>query len=596
MRQALRLQICAAICLLPAVPVAGRLVLLQVVRHAGLQSKVQSRTERAALEIIPRGRILDREGRILAQSLPAWSSTVDCDLLQDPESAARRLAGALGMPLAVVREKLASGRRSVWLKRKMSYEETARLRKLKLPAVAIVPDEQRAYPNGDLARPVLGAVRLDGGGASGLEFEFNRALSGRSRKVELTRDVAGEPIVLEDPAAAAAPAPSNLRLSLDRNIQFFADSAIREAVLEYRAKRGMVLIQDPSNGELLAMASFPADPMKNAAVQDVYEPGSTFKIVMAAAALESKAVAAEERIDCENGRWELTPSVAIKDHEPMGPSTLPEIVQHSSNIGSGKIGLRLGPKSFLRYCRLFGFGYKTGLPFPAESAGLLEIPGGDEGRTDPVRLANAAFGQGLAVTPLQLVGAYSAVANGGELLEPRLVLGLESEAPRPPLKLRRVFTPETAASLKAMLELVVQKGTGVTAQIPGYRVAGKTGTAQKLDPATGKYSPTDYISSFAGFAPVGAPKFTILVVVDSPQGKHYGSEVAGPVFAKLARQMLALRGIPPELPLPLAPARSRGRSVADAIPSGAATVPAKRKSPPASRPSLPRPSLLKSGG
>lgn len=546
MRLATRLNACAALCLLPVAAIVLRLAWLQIVLHKNLSSRLHVSTERQVVEIIPRGRILDRRGRVLAESLPAWSSFLDLKLLRESgegnPGTLRRIAAALELDADEVLRLTKSRSRTAWLKRKMGYEDLKRLKALDLRSVGIVADERRFHPNGDLARSLLGDVNAEGRGNAGLEYAFDRSLSARAVRIRLMRDGAGRAVWEETHDAFER--PPDLRLTIDRSIQYFAEKALEETVLKHQAKSGLVLIQDPASGALLAMAQYPPDAMRNAAVQSVYEPGSTFKIVTAAAAIESRTLARGARIDCENGRWNVTSKVRIKDHEKHGELTLPDIMRYSSNIGTAKLGLAMGAETFVRFCRLFGFGYKTGIPLPAESAGLLKAPR----EMGTVELANAAFGQGVAVTPLQLLGAFSAVANGGLLMEPRVVEVLGESDGRGPVVVRRVAKEETIEELRRMLELVVESGTGQSAAIPGYRAAGKTGTAQKIDPETGTYSPDDFISSFAGYVPARSPRLAILAVIDSPRVGHYGSEVAAPLFSRVARYALALEGVPPDDP------------------------------------------------
>ena len=542
----LRLGVGTLLCLLPVLPLASRLAWLQVVRHEQLESKARGETAGRDLVIVPRGRILDREGRVLAESLPAASSFLDLTNVDNPRQAVGKACRALGMAPAQVMAKLKPGRRFLWLKRKMTPEDVlglkARIRQDSLGFVGFVADQRRAYPNGDMLRGVLGDVNIDENGLSGIELAYDRELIGHSYSIRLMKDRRGDVIASEP--RREQPAPPDMRLSIDRTAQHFAESELRRAVIERKAKRGFVLVQDPRNGEILAMTSYPPEALKNPAVQEVYEPGSTFKLVAAAAALERRLYGPQDTIDCERGHWAITPSVTIKDHEPEGRLTLQQAVERSSNIGMAKVSLRLGAPAFHKMCRLFGFGYRTGIPLPGESSGILP----PLSEFSAVKLANAGFGQGIAVTPLQLSAAYSAIANSGTLLEPRLVLSIGDKAFPGPVRLRQVVAPQAAAELGRMLEGVVLRGTGQTARVPGYRVAGKTGTAQKADPATGRYSAADYVSSFVGYVPADAPRLTILVVVDSPRVGYYGSEVAGPVFSRLARELLAHYGIAPEAP------------------------------------------------
>ncbi|PCI37327.1 MAG: hypothetical protein COB53_06900 [Elusimicrobia bacterium] len=580
MRQSSRLHIILFLCLAALIPITSRLVYLQTVRSDAFIKRIAHSTERRALEIIPRGRILDRRGRILAQSVPAWSSFLDLKVLaREPrkrEETLDAIAKALSLNGRVLRKKLVTKRRTVWLKRKMTLVELEQLKKLKYPAVGIHPDERRYYPNENLARSVLGFVSSDGRGLAGLEYAFDRALSGKAIQVRQTRDGVGRRIA--DSNTASRRAPQDLVLSLDRTVQYFAEQALNEGIRKTRAQAGFAIVQDPQSGEILAMAERTADVRRIAAIQDVFEPGSTFKIVIAAAAIEAGHIAPNELINCENGRWEVTPGVRIKDHEKRGMLTLQQIIQYSSNIGTAKLGLKLGSEKFLEYCRRFGFGYKTGTPLAGESAGIVP-----KKKMRDVRLANAAFGQGIAVNALQLIGAYSAIANGGMLLEPRLVLRAHGRKQRGRVEIRRIARPDTVRKLTTFLERVVEAGTGATAAIPGYSTAGKTGTAEKIDPSTRKYSTTDYVASFAGFVPARNPRFTILVVIDTPRVGEYGSEVAAPIFAQIARQLLAHFAIAPDLPLPLRWDEEK-KKIKDA------------PKPPPSTIRLPRPSFLKSPG
>lgn len=537
-----RLILCGLGCLLPFAAVLARLTRLQVVEHERLRSLARVEFDRESIEISPRGRILDRSGRVLAQSLPSGSCFLDPSSMKDLAASSSKLAGALGLPLEEVLRKARFPGRFVWVKRKLALEELEAVRRLRLEGVGIVPDERRGYPNGDLARGLLGLVGGDGQGLSGLELAFERSLAGKARKIHLLRDGAGRSILLA--AGPEQPPPPDLFLTLDRNIQHYAEAALAEGVRRHGPQKAVLLVQEPRTGELLAVADYPPDPLKIRSLQETYEPGSTYKIVTLAGVLEERLAFIEDSLDGENGRWEVSPKVFIKDHEPIGRMSISEAMERSSNIGMAKLGLRLGADRLHRYGRMFGFGSRTGLPLPGESAGLLP----SRRKTSRVVLANQSFGQGLAATPIQLVGAYSAVANGGFLMEPRLVHSLGTRTFPPAATVRRVLSSETVRTLAHVLERVVAGGTGMNAAVPGYRAAGKTGTAQKFDPATGKYSSTQYLASFVGFIPSKEPAFTILVMValDNPKRQYYGSDVAAPIFARLARELLALRGIPPE--------------------------------------------------
>ncbi|MBI5210870.1 MAG: penicillin-binding protein 2 [Elusimicrobia bacterium] len=549
-----RLACAAMLSLAPIVPLTARLVFLQVLQHQDLQTRASDEYDRIAHDAPARADIVDRKGRLLAQSMPSWSCFADRSAVRSAHFLARRLAPLLGLAADGILKDLEARRRFIMLKSGMTYDEAEKVSQARLPGVGITAGHRRVYPNDVLARNVIGTISTDARGLSGVELAYERELTQEPDKRRIMRDGDGHAIYRSGKATSSKPEP--LKLTLDRNYQYFAEEALAEAVARHGLDGGIIAMQDPMTGEVLALASHPTDPLRNAAVQDSYEPGSTFKIITAAAAVGERVVGEEETFFCENGAWEVAPGVTIKDHEPASLLNLAGIIAHSSNIGTAKVAERVGAMRFYRYSQAFGFLNKTGIGLPGEAAGSLK-PLSDMTR---VSLITASYGYGVAVTPLQVLGAYSAIANGGILYEPSLVM-----KGREPVRVRRVASEETIAKLVGMLEGVVLRGTGQTAQIPGYRVAGKTGTARKLDPATKQYSSTSFVASFVGFAPVGRPRFTILVVLDNPKGGvYYGSQVAAPVFAKLARQVLTLEGVPPDPKAP-EPASSAAPSLAKAF-------------------------------
>ncbi|MFA6316672.1 MAG: penicillin-binding protein 2 [Elusimicrobiota bacterium] len=551
-----RLAWAAAMSLLPLLPLSVRLAYLQVARHQDLLTRVADEVDRVARDAPKRADILDRSGRVLAQSVPVWSCFIDKPLVKAPAALARRLGGPLGMSPDAVLRRLREPGRFVVLRDDLTFDEAERVSASRLAGVGITAGFQRAYPNDALGRSVIGTVSSDGRGLSGVELAFDSALVQEPERREVLRDGRGRQIFRS--GTAHDPKPEPLRLTIDRNFQFYAEEALSEAAARYALAGGLVLVQDPSNGRMLAMASYPSSPLRNAAVQDSYEPGSTFKLVTAAAAIGESAIREDETVFCENGSWELAPGVTIKDHEPSGELNLAGIIERSSNIGTAKVAERLGALRFYRWCQAFGFLNKTGIGLPGETAGALK----PLSAMTRVSLLAASYGYGIAVSPIQLIGAYSAIANGGILYEPSALL-----TDREPVRVRRVAPEDTVRRLTAILEGVVERGTGATAKIPGYRVAGKTGTARKLDPATKKYSTSRFVASFVGFVPADKPRFTILVVLDDPKGgAYYGSQVAAPVFAKLARSLLTLEGVPPDRPASIARAQgAKGPAVAKAF-------------------------------
>jgi cell division protein FtsI (penicillin-binding protein 3) len=530
-----RLALAASLSLLPIVPLTYRLAQLQVFEHKSLETKASGEFSRSSQEVVPRADILDRNGKILARSMPVWTVFIDKHMVPDVRVVAGRLAPLLKLSSAeIARRYRQGGARSVVLRRDLSFEESQALAQAKIDGVGVEAGEQRFYPNGDLARSLLGQISSDGRGASGVELALDSRLTGTAKRFKVIRDGSGKTIYKSVEHDEPAPAP--LALTIDRNVQFIAEEALTQAAQKFAATQGIAVIQDPSNGEILAMAVYPPNPLKNPIVQDSYEPGSTFKVITAAAALDEAVVTEDEQIFCENGAWEVSPGTVVHDHEPQGNLTLAGILEQSSNIGAAKVGLRLGAARFSRYARAFGFASKTGLALPGETAGELH----SLADTTKIGLATSSYGYGVAVSALQVIGAYSAVANGGILYEPRLLKDAK------PAKVRRVASAKTIERLSRMLEGVVEHGTGETARIPGYRIAGKTGTARRLDAATHKYSQTQYNASFAGFLPASKPRWTILVVMENPRGSYYGAQVSAPVFASIARQLLALQGLAPD--------------------------------------------------
>ena len=533
----LRLTVAASLTLSPLLPLGVRLAYLQVLRHDNLSTRASGEFARTAKEAAPRADMLDRQGRVLARSIPSWSCFVDKAMVKDPDAFGARLAPLLEVPAAEIARKTRAAHRFAWLKTKMSLEDFQKLSNARVEGLGLVPAQERVYPNGTLARGVLGLVGAEGKGLAGLELSQDKRLTGRARRLEVIRDGHGRTIYKS--VADAGDEPDPLTLTIDRTAQYLAEEALREGGEKGQFKEGIIAIQDPRNGEILAMAAWPPNPLRNPLVQDAFEPGSTFKVVTALAAVDDHIVRPDELFGGEGGKFQLTPGVTITDHEPEKDMTLTQIMERSSNIGIAKVVDRVGPARFYRQARAIGFGAKTGAPLPGESAGELK-PLSD---LTKVGLAVSSYGYGLTVSPLQMLGAYSAIANGGTLWEPKLIAD-----GKPPVKVRRIASERAVREISAMLEGVVERGTAGSARIPGYRAAGKTGTARKIDPATRKYSSTAYTASFAGYLPASSPRWTILVVLHEPKGAYYGGLVAAPLFSRLGSRLLTLEGVTPDHP------------------------------------------------
>lgn len=540
-----RIQICAVIAVLPAFLICARLFWLQTFRHENLSATASKEFNRTVSEIGPRGRVFGAGGDLLAESIVTWDAGLFKKDLDEPARAVAELTRALSLP-ASFREKFRKAKNFVPLKRGLDRQACESVKALKLKGVVLDPVQSRYYPSGDLARSIIGVTREDRG-LTGIELLYDKVLSGRVSRREVVRDASGRVIFQ---AKEEESRPRDLHLTIDKNIQFFAQEAVRRAVEKSRADLGMALVQDPRTGRILAMASWPLNLEKIEPVEWVYEPGSTFKSVTLSAALEKGIVSESSTFFCENGAWAFNSRITLHDHEPEQTLSLSGVIERSSNIGTAKIGLKLGVKDFYLYTKAFGFGAKSGLGFAGESAGILR----PLERFKQIDLAVGSYGHGIGATPLQVVNAYSAIANGGRLYEPHLVEKItefegEEVFRSEPAVIRQVISPGISGRVKAILRAVVEKGTGKNAAVPGYSIAGKTGTSKKIDPRTGKYLTGKNVASFAGFFPVPEPQYTILVVLDNPKGRTYGGETAAPAFREIAGKIINLRGLKPDMPL-----------------------------------------------
>ncbi len=576
---------------------AARLYDLQIIQYVRFLNRAQRQQQRTVEVVSKRGTIYDREARPLAMSLAVDSIYAVPAEMPNPEMVVGLLEPILGLPPGELHARFKGFHAFCWVKRKVTSEEAARVKELNLKGVYFQKEMKRFYPKGQLAAHILGGVGLDDGGLAGIEYSEERALQSRPAHFLVALDAHGQSY--RSTGWDGQPG-KDLVLTLDENIQYVTEKALAEAMARWHSASGTVIVQNPYTGEILALANQPAygpGDFSNAgapgrvdrAVSMVYEPGSTFKLVTLAATLEENLATPGEVIDCQEGSIVLAGHV-IHDHKPFGALTVEQVLAHSSDVGAIKLALRLGKERFYRYIRAFGFGAKTGIELPGEERGLLNPPE----RWSGISIGEMAIGQEVGVTPLQLVTSYSAIANGGILYQPRIVRDVFRGAvhdPIAPAAGRRVVSERTAALMKQMLAEVVHGGTGIPAQLAGYTVAGKTGTAQKIDPS-GSYSKSHYVSSFVGFAPVERPAVTILVVIDSPQGAIYGSEVAAPVFRAIAEQTLGYLNIPHDNPsgwlqvasrAPFGPSRQRREGPRGFLPtgseaSGAAPLPVRRVS------------------
>ena len=540
--------------------IQARLIELQVVRHPELAQRAQRQQQRT-LEVTPkRGVIYDRQGRELAVSIGVDSVFAVPGEVADPALAARRLGPALNLDETALEDRLRSARSFVWVKRKLDAAEAERVRALNLAGLHFQREHKRFYPKRELAAHVLGFVGLDENGLGGLEYSLDTLIRGRPRRLVITADGRRRWFQRSDQVEGEG---ASVVLTLDESIQYIAERQLAAAIQRTQAASGTIIVQDPRTGEILALANWPTFNPNNAAavaperrvnrgVTLAYEPGSTFKMVTVAAVLEEGLTRPTEVVDCQQGSIVLA-GHRIRDHKPFGLLSVREILYNSSDVGAIKLGLRLGDDKMYEHIRRWRFGQATGIELPAESPGLLR----PAGRWSRISIGAISMGQEVAITPLQLAAATSAIANGGLWRRPRLVReilrGQERETPTAP-PAERIIPVGVAEELRRMLAGVVTQGTGLEAQPDGYSAAGKTGTAEKID-STGRYSRTDFIASFTGFAPLDDPAVTVVVVLDTPRGKLYhGGEVAAPVFRAVTQQVLTYLNVPRDLPI--APSRA----------------------------------------
>ena len=532
-----------------------RLFHLQVLRHAELTALAERQYSRTVVLGAQRGAIVDRHGAPLATSSPAESLFAHPRSVGDPVRVAARLAPILQMPERELHALLVGGRSFVWLRRQLPPAVVARVKALREPGLDFVPEPLRLYPNRELAAHVIGFVGTDGG-LEGVERARDAELGGAPGKAVTGRDALGREI--ESPRVLKAPvAGHGVTLTLDTNIQYIAEREIDAAFRRTGAKAAMAVVMEPRTGDVLAIAIRPTfnpntftDPRarehrRNRAITDPFEPGSTFKVILAAAALEEGVVTPASRLYAENGSITIA-RTTIHDWKKYGWLTFSEVLQNSSNVGSIKVGLSLGASRYYRYMTAFGFGAPTGIELSGESRGLLRDPG----RWSALSLPTMSLGQEVSVTAVQLTAAFGAVANGGTLMRPRLVRAIFDADGREvrrfePTPVRQVISKQTAQTLTRILVSVVENGTGHNAAIPGYAVGGKTGTAQKLDPATRRYSRAPGVLSFVGFVPADDPRLVMLVMLDEPKNEKWGSEAAAPIFSAIGRDVLRYLDVPP---------------------------------------------------
>jgi len=561
-RTTLRQRLAVAFCLLLAwsVAIEARLVYLQIFRHTDLTARADRQQSRTIESPAKRGEILDRNGRILARSIDADTIYAVPTELGDPDQAAITLCKALRDcepgDRAAIADRIRKGKHFAYVRRQVSPDQARRVADLEMEGIGFVRENQRRYPNRELASHLLGYVGVDNVGLGGIEGTYDSLIRGKAGTILVQTDARRHAFSrVERPPTTGA----SLELTIDQYLQYVAERELRSGVESSGASAGSAVIMDPVTGEILALANYPsfnpnsyrearAESRRNRAVQDYYEPGSTFKIVTASAAFEEKAITPEAMIDASAGNIRFGSRVINDDHN-YGVLSFADVIVRSSNVGAIKVALRLGPEKIGDYVERFGFGKPTSPDFRGESPGMVWDPSS----LNDSALASVAMGYQVGVTPLQMAAAVSAVANGGNLVQPRAVRAVIRGGRRLPVPHRvlgRVASESTMATLTQIMEKVVEEGTGERAKVPGYTVAGKTGTAKKL--VNGSYrGHSDYNVSFVGFVPSRKPVFAIVVVVDSPHRiSPYGGVVAAPIFQRIATAALRQYGIPASVDAP----------------------------------------------
>jgi cell division protein FtsI/penicillin-binding protein 2 len=539
--------------------VVFRLVELQVIHHTKLKAEVLNQNHDVEAIFPKRGNIFDRSGIILARSLPRPSvfyipsKDESYEYQKAKIQKLRKILGLSSENLSLIYGRIKKGNSFVWIKRKIEQEMAERVKGLNLSGIHFDEENKRFYPQGRRAAHLLGRVNIDDRGQSGIEYKYNDTLEGEKGKRLILRDAKKRTYrfeILKNPEPG-----KDLVLTLDETIQYIAEKELEEAIRKTRALWGTVIVSHPATGEILAMANYPTfnlnDPPakvskaeRNRAIHHTFDPGSTFKIVTASAALENNSVTLRDIFDCTPGKITI-PGKTVWDHKKMGVLTFPDVIIHSSNVGTIQVGERIGKENMYSMIKAYGFGQKTGIDLPAEEKGIFRPI---ENWTD-ISLFSLSIGYEISITAIQMLQAINTVANKGIVTPPRIVKSIltpSEEEQRIPLQFRRVTSEETAKTLTQILQHVVLRGTGTKAQVDGYSVAGKTGTAQKFDPAIGRYSNQMHTASFVGFVPVENPVLSIVVVIDEPVGKFYGGDVAAPVFQEIATQSLRYLQVPRE--------------------------------------------------
>ena len=534
--------------------ISARALQIQIYDGSWLSKKASDQYERSLTSYGRRGAIYDRNFREMAVSIEVPSIAAYPKQITEKKATAKALATVLKMKVADISQKLSSDKKFVWVKRQTTPKETEAVKNLDLKGIGFIPERNRFYPNRTLAAQMLGFTGLDGEGLEGIEFFYNRYLKAEDSNYTVFKDALGNGFNAELDRVRLTRG-DNLVLTIDSNIQFITESTLQETVDRFSARSGIAVVMQPKTGAILALANYPyfnpnayteydRELWRNRAITDPIEPGSTMKIFSAAAAIESGETP-NTIFYCENGAYRIGKDV-VHDIKRHGWLSLQQIIKYSSNIGTVKVSEKIGPKRLYQVFRHFGFGEKTGIDCPGETAGSLS----HYSQWSHIDTGAIAFGHGISVSALQLIRAVSAIANDGILMRPYIVQAITDRHGKPiktfkPQLVRRAISEQTALMVRNIMKTVITKGgTGVNAAIEGYTVSGKTGTSRKLD-ESGNYSNEKHVASFVGFTPSEKAEIAIVVVIDEPREEYYGGTVAAPAFKKIAQETLNYLGIPP---------------------------------------------------
>jgi cell division protein FtsI/penicillin-binding protein 2 len=533
-----RFHIVKILLIFSALVIVSRFFYIQIIKHNYLSNYAKKEYRRKTKEIMPRGNIYDINGNILASSIVKWDVVIMKKDFKYNHKNITELSSILNIPSRELDTKIKNGKNYIKVKKYIEKDAYDKIKELKMNGVLLEAHQSREYP-ANVAREIIG-MSNENTGLSNLELTYNKYLRGNIVSEEQIKDNRGN--VVKVLSQETNDEPYDIYLTVDERIQSVIERIAADYYNQLSPEKIIILVEDVKNGNISAMASYPPNYINLMPIEYVYEPGSTFKTVILSAGFNENIIKETDVFDCENGRWQINNRQAITDHEPLGNTGLRDVFAHSSNIGFAKIGLKIGIEKLYPYIKKFGFGNRY-TNFIGESGGIVK----DFKRYRDVDLITTSYGYGIAITPLQLINAYTAIANKGVLIKPNLIYkikkGEEETVVSKREVIREVITEKTAKRVTDMMVNVVENGTGVAAQIPGYYIAGKTGTANKLNLKTGKYIKGANVTSFCGFFPATDPQYTILVIVDNSKKYKFGSQTAAPIFSKIASYIISIKNI-----------------------------------------------------